>query len=115
MNAVEEVVANFSLIGHNPLTVTKIGSGTGTVTSSPAGINCGSQCSFEYAEGTSVTLTSTDGAHSKAVVWETCPGTINATNQCEVSMTQARDAIARFDLDQHTPHRRPGRLGRRGR
>jgi len=31
--------------------------GTGTVTSSPAGINCGSTCNVDFAQGTSVTLT----------------------------------------------------------
>ena len=30
------------------LTVTKAGAGTGTVTSSPAGINCGTDCSNAY-------------------------------------------------------------------
>ena len=38
------------------LTVTKGGSGTGTVTSSPGGINCGSDCSQAFDQGTSVTL-----------------------------------------------------------
>ena len=46
----------------NPtLTVGKSGTGSGTVTSSPAGINCGSDCSEAYASGTSVTLTATRG------------------------------------------------------
>ena len=39
------------------LTVSKTGSGSGTVTSNPAGINCGSTCSASYANDTSVTLT----------------------------------------------------------
>ena len=34
------------------VTVTKAGSGTGTVASSPAGINCGSDCTEAYAAGT---------------------------------------------------------------
>jgi hypothetical protein len=38
------------------LTVSKAGSGTGTVTSSPAGINCGSDCSEPYNQGTKITL-----------------------------------------------------------
>ncbi len=33
------------------LTVSKSGTGTGTVTSSPAGINCGSTCSAQFASG----------------------------------------------------------------
>ena len=34
------------------LTVLKSGTGSGTVTSSPAGINCGSDCSEAYNPGT---------------------------------------------------------------
>ena len=42
------------------LTVNKAGTGTGTVTSSPAGINCGTACTTQnasFANGTNVTLT----------------------------------------------------------
>jgi hypothetical protein len=39
------------------LTVTTAGAGNGTVTSSPAGINCGSTCVATYNTGTAVTLT----------------------------------------------------------
>lgn len=38
------------------LSVTKKGSGVGTVTSSPAGIDCGSDCSVRFANSSSVTL-----------------------------------------------------------
>ncbi len=38
------------------LTIAKTGTGSGTVTSSPAGINCGSDCSHSYISGTVVTL-----------------------------------------------------------
>jgi hypothetical protein len=39
------------------LAISKIGAGAGTVTSSPAGIDCGSDCSEPYVSGTEVTLT----------------------------------------------------------
>ncbi len=39
------------------LTVAKTGSGDGTVTSSPAGINCGATCQASFSSSTSVTLT----------------------------------------------------------
>src|SRR5437588_1581207 len=38
------------------LTVAKTGSGSGTVSSSPTGIDCGPTCSAKFAEGASVTL-----------------------------------------------------------
>jgi len=51
------------------LTVNKVGTGTGTVTSSPTGINCGSDCTENYDANTSVTLTATPAAGSKFVAW----------------------------------------------
>ena len=39
------------------LTVTKNGTGKGTITSSPAGINCGGTCSATFFSGGTVTLT----------------------------------------------------------
>jgi LmbE family N-acetylglucosaminyl deacetylase len=101
MSAAEEVTATFSPLNHSPLTVTRIGSGSGAVTSSPVGIDCGSQCTAEFLKGTSVTLTGAAGAGSVGAVWEACPGTVNASNQCEVTMSQARAVMARFDLEQH--------------
>ncbi len=41
-----------------PLTVEVTGGGIGSVTSSPAGINCGATCSHEFEEGMRVTLDS---------------------------------------------------------
>jgi len=51
------------------LTVTKAGTGSGTVTSSPAGINCGSTCSASYNSGTLVTLTATPASSSIFAGW----------------------------------------------
>jgi hypothetical protein len=52
------LTANFVLNTYL-LTVVKTGKGTGTVTSSPSGIDCGSDCSQIYSAGTNVTLTAT--------------------------------------------------------
>ena len=41
------------------LTVTKSGAGSGTVTSTPSGIACGSDCTENYYTPVSVTLTAT--------------------------------------------------------
>src|SRR5207247_1406503 len=62
MNAAQAVNASFTQL--YTLTVTKTGSGGGTVTSSPAGIICGATCSASFASGTSVTLTATPASGS---------------------------------------------------
>ncbi|MEI7513184.1 MAG: hypothetical protein WCJ74_01005 [bacterium] len=51
------------------LTVSKTGSGMGTITSLPAGINCGTTCSKSYDSGNPVTLTATPYIGSRFVKW----------------------------------------------
>jgi hypothetical protein len=51
------------------LTVTRAGSGTGTVTSSPPGIDCGQDCAESYAGGTVVTLAAAAGPGSAFSAW----------------------------------------------
>ena len=50
------------------LTVNKTGTGIATVTSNPAGIDCGATCSTNFTGGTMVTLTATPraAAYSRA-------------------------------------------------
>ena len=59
------------------LTVLRAGSGSGTVTSSPRGIDCHSACSASFGEGTVVTLTATPAAGSTFTGWSGagCSGT----------------------------------------
>jgi Divergent InlB B-repeat domain len=47
------------LVGTNNLTVTDMGTGTGTVTSTPSGISCPSVCLAPFSDNTNVTLTAT--------------------------------------------------------
>ena len=56
MSGPHTCTAVFNLITYS-LTVLKTGTGTGTVTSSPAGINCGPDCQEDYLVGTAITLT----------------------------------------------------------
>jgi lysophospholipase L1-like esterase len=76
------------------LTVTKTGSGTGVVTSSPAGINCGGTCVANYTSGTVVTLNPTVASNSVFAGWS---GACTGTGSCTVSMTQARNVTATFN------------------
>ncbi len=58
MDQASSVTATFTITTYT-LTVSLTGAGSGTVTSSPAGINCGVDCSHVYNPGTLVTLTAT--------------------------------------------------------
>ena len=49
--------------------VTKAGTGSGTMTSSPAGINCTTNCSATFTSGTAVTLTAAPATGSVFVGW----------------------------------------------
>jgi uncharacterized protein (TIGR03437 family) len=75
------------------LTVTKSGAGSGTVTSSPAGINCGSTCSAQFPNGTQVTLTETPAAGSTFGGWS---GACSGTGTCLVTVDAAKTATATF-------------------
>ena len=75
------------------LTVSKAGTGSGTVTSSPAGINCGSDCSELYLESASVTLTASAASGSTFTGWS---GACTGTGSCTVSMSAARTVTASF-------------------
>lgn len=52
------------------VSVVKAGSGSGRVTSNPAGIDCGADCSERYPYNTSVTLTATPAPGSVFVGWD---------------------------------------------
>jgi hypothetical protein len=64
-----DVKAAFAVDPTYTLTVSKTGTGSGTVTSSPNGINCGAVCSASYNNGTAVTLTASPTTGSKFAGW----------------------------------------------
>jgi Divergent InlB B-repeat domain len=80
------------------LTVSKPGTGTGTVTSSPAGISCGSTCSAEYDIGTEVVLSAVSGANTAAVLWSGCASV--SEGKCHVTMSANKAIGATFNLNQ---------------
>jgi hypothetical protein len=93
MSAARSVNAKFALRGKQTLSVTRSGTGTGTVTSSPVGISCGSTCSHAFAWGTAVTLTASATTGSKFAGWS---GACTGTTTCHVTMSVARSVKATF-------------------
>jgi hypothetical protein len=92
MNQARSVTATFSLAGTHSLSVTKVGTGSGSVTSVPSGIDCGSTCSAYFSSVSAVTLTATPAAGSTFVGWGgDCSGTV-----CVTTMSQARSVLATF-------------------
>ncbi len=80
--------------------MTKTGTGSGTVTSSPAGINCGTDCSQNYIYGTVVTLTAQASAGSIFTGWS--GGGCSGTGTCTVTMDSAKTCTAAFTRDRPT-------------
>jgi hypothetical protein len=90
-----QIIKTVNLVAQT-LTVTKAGTGGGTVTSSPGGINCGSTCSANFDYNTGVTLSVSPGSSSTFTGWsgEGCSG----TGTCQVTMSQARAVTATFEF-----------------
>jgi len=70
---------------------------TGSITSSPAGINCGSTCNADFADGSTATLTATPGSHSVFAGWSggVCSGP-NPT--CVITMDNDKSVTAMFGV-----------------
>jgi plastocyanin len=77
------------------LTVNLVGSGSGTVTSSPVGINCEPDCAHDYPGGASVTLQAQPDPDSYFAGWT---GACTGTGACTVTMDGAKNVTAMFEL-----------------
>jgi PASTA domain-containing protein len=73
--------------------VTKAGVGTGTVTSSPAGINCGSTCVATFANGTTVTLSARTTGRNRFTGWT---GDCVGIGSCVLTMSVDHAVTATF-------------------
>jgi hypothetical protein len=63
------VIVPVTLTVKSKLTVTRSGTGSGTVISSPAGINCGVDCTEEYQPNSVVTLSAAAATYSTFTRW----------------------------------------------
>jgi hypothetical protein len=84
------VSANFT--GPRTLSVQK--SGSGSITSSPAGIDCGSSCSTTAPEGTQLSLTPTAAPGSEFRGWSGCDSVTG--DRCTVTVNTDRTVSASF-------------------
>jgi Divergent InlB B-repeat domain len=92
MDRSRSVTATFTT---KPVLTVSIPSGGGSVQSSPAGINCGTDCIEPYDQGTSVTLTATPDGNSTFAGWG---GACTGTGGCTVSMNGSKSVTATFTL-----------------
>jgi hypothetical protein len=84
-----------SALAKQKLTLLKAGTGTGTVTSSPTGLNCGAICSAEYFKGAVVTLTATPASGSTFAGWS--GGGCSGTGTCQVTLGADHEVTAIFN------------------
>lgn len=77
------------------LLVTKEGNGNGLITSSPAGINCGSGCQATFDYGTVITLTAVADPDSTFTGWG---GACSGTGDCVLTLTETLQISATFAL-----------------
>ncbi|KJU86983.1 protein containing DUF1566 [Candidatus Magnetobacterium bavaricum] len=83
---------------YNNLVISKSGTGSGTVTSSPSGINCGSTCSYSFIKQIPVTLTAKpDAGYATFTGWSgDCTGT---DLTCTLTMSEAKNVTAIFNAN----------------
>jgi hypothetical protein len=106
MNTGRNCTATFSAVTVQTFgfSVSKTGSGSGTVISSPAGINCGSDCSGSYTSGTVVALSAIPAAGSIFSGWSgsgcsTGSATMNGSRSCTaVFSSQATQQVSRIGV-----------------
>ncbi|MEP7060303.1 MAG: hypothetical protein ABI828_06185, partial [Actinomycetota bacterium] len=83
--------------GNFAVDISTNGTGSGSVTSAPAGIDCGATCSASFADGTSLTLTATADAGSTFRGWS--GGGCFGMGACTLTVDSARSLTATFGAD----------------
>jgi hypothetical protein len=82
------------------LTVTKDGTGSGTLVSNPSGINCGSTCNHDFDDNSDVVVTAFADVGSSFTSWSVGDCEIVDGDKCTVSMgVSAQSVVATFTDD----------------
>ena len=99
MSSNRSVTARFSLDEPTTytLTVSNLGTGSGTVSSIPPGIDCGDDCQASFVAGEVVVLEALPAPHSYVASWSGC-ASIDG-NLCSVAMTTERSVSVSFMAD----------------
>jgi hypothetical protein len=82
------------------LTVVPVGSGRGTITSTPAGIDCGPTCVATFDGGALVGLSAAPDGESRFTGWG---GDCSGQRFCQVAMNTPRSVRATFEACVYTP------------
>jgi hypothetical protein len=90
MSAAQSVTATFNVIPSFMLSVVPSGTGSGTVTSTPSGIDCGATCNASFQTGTPVTLSAVAASGSTFAGWS--GGGCSGDQSCSV-MLSANTAV----------------------
>jgi len=83
-----------SFVPTQTLSVTKQGTGAGSVSSTPTGLSCGTSCSAEFDTNAVVNLTVAANAGSTFAGWG---GACAGTTTCQVTMDSAKTVVATFN------------------
>ena len=86
--------------------VSKVGTGTGTVTSVSAGINCGATCAALFVHGALVTLSAVAPEGNQFAGWS---GACTGTETCNLTMDGRKNVTATFNAI--SPPAAPSGLG----
>lgn len=93
MNSAQSVSAAFSATASTDYSLVVSETGSGSVTSSPAGIDCGTACTASFAGATGVTLSAQAASGFTFRGWS---GACTGTGTCAVTMSGAKSVAASF-------------------
>ncbi len=83
------------------LAVARSGTGSGAVTSSPAGIACGAACSAQFIENSDVELSAAAASGSTFAGWNGDCASCGGSTTCDVHMDTDKSCTATFTLNQY--------------